>query len=186
MGDPKKTRKMYETPQHPWKKGRLEEEAQIKRTYGLKNKREVWRVQTMVRRLRERARNLISARGENAKRLEKELIGTVLKLGLVGDDATTDDILALTAESVMDRRLQTVVYKKGLARSMKQARQFINHGHITLYGRRITSPGYLVQRDEMAKIGFYHTSTMADPNHVERVVQAASRPESEAPEEVEA
>src|SRR5512137_2390060 len=103
MGDPKKSRRKYDTPSHPWKRARLEEEAEIKRTYGLKSKREIWKVQTRVRKLRARARGLISARGEHAKLLERELMGTASGLGLVGEGATCDDVLALKTESLMDR-----------------------------------------------------------------------------------
>jgi small subunit ribosomal protein S4 len=179
MGDPVKNRRKYDTPSHPWKRARIESESALKRSYGLKTKREIWKVQTKVRHMRARARGLIAARGEQAERLARELRATAYQLGLVAAEATTDDILALTTENLMDRRLQTVVYKRGMARSMKQARQFIGHGHITLRGRRITSPGYLVRRDDEDKLAFHGASSLSSPDHPERVILA--RPEAAPP-----
>ena len=38
MGDPKKIRKSYRTPSHPWQKQRIVEEDELLKTYGIKNK----------------------------------------------------------------------------------------------------------------------------------------------------
>ncbi len=155
MGDPKRQRKKYDTPRHPWEKGRIEREAAIMKTYGLKNKREVWRMETMLRNIRRMARNLISAREEDAKVKEAELLGKLKKLGILKkDDSTLDDILSLKIDDLLNRRLQTVVYNRGLARTIKEARQLIVHGHISLAGRRITVPSYFVKVDEEELIGY--------------------------------
>jgi len=168
MGDPRRPRKKYATPNHPWKKDRIEYEKNLQRIYGLKNKREIWKVHAELRRMRTLARNLIAATGEEAKKRERELMGRAYRYGLVEKDATLDDILALKPENFLDRRLQTIVYKKGLAKSIRQARQMIVHGHIMVNGTRVTAPSYFVKRDEDKIVDFYPTSPFSNPNHPER------------------
>jgi len=77
-------------------------------------------------------------------------------------------VLGLTINDVLDRRLETVVFKKGFARTCKQARQFILHGHVLVGGKKLTSPSHLVTVDEEARIEFMPTSSLADPEHPER------------------
>ena len=90
------------------------------------------------------------------------------RAGLLGPDADIDNVLALKVPSHLERRLQTIVYRKGLARSPKQARQFVTHGHIAIAGRRVTIPGYLVTRGEETAISYYGTSPFVDAAHSER------------------
>ncbi|MEM1633345.1 MAG: 30S ribosomal protein S4 [Sulfolobales archaeon] len=159
MGDPRKPRKKWERPGHPWIKSRLEEEMRLLGAYGLRNKRELWRAQTYLRRIRERARALLSLPQDARSAEEKRLIERLYRIGLLKiTNATLDDILNLTVSDVLERRLQTLVYRKGLSKSIHHARQLIVHGHIAIGGRRVTSPGYLVSRDEEDLIGFYPTS----------------------------
>ncbi|MCE4624494.1 MAG: 30S ribosomal protein S4 [Desulfurococcales archaeon] len=148
MGDPKKPRKKWEGPKHPWIKERLLKEIQLVGKYGLKNKKELWKAETLARNLRHRARNLLALPEEERVKVQQVLLDKLYRLGLVEKNATLDDILGITAEHVLERRLQTIVYKKGLAKTIYQARQLIVHGHIAIGGRRVTSPGYLVTRDE--------------------------------------
>ncbi len=154
MGDPKRLRKKYDTPSHPWQKDRIMEEKKIVKEYGLKNKREVWKAQTEIRKIRMRARHLLGYRGEDKEQRVKELLGRLYRLGLLDENATLDDVLSLTTKDWLERRLQTLVFKKGLARTIKQARQFIVHGLIAINGKRVTVPGYIVKRDEEDKIGY--------------------------------
>ena len=148
MGDPKRSRKKWEGPKHPWIKERLLKEIQLVGKYGLKNKKELWKAETLARNLRHRARNLLALPEEERVKAQRVLLDKLYRLGLVEKNATLDDILGITAEHVLERRLQTIVYKKGLAKTIYQARQLIVHGHIAIGGRRVTSPGYLVTRDE--------------------------------------
>jgi hypothetical protein len=48
MGDPKKIRKKFSKPRHPWQKARIEEEKVLVIGFGLKNKREVYRLNAMI------------------------------------------------------------------------------------------------------------------------------------------
>jgi len=154
MGDPRKPRKKWIGPKHPWIKDRLLQEIELVGKYGLKNKKELWIAATLARKLRHRARQLLSLPEEERRAQMEAILERLYEMGLVERDATLDDVLGLTAADVLERRLQTIVYKKGLAKSIYQARQLIVHGHIAIGGRRVTSPGYLVRRDEEALIDY--------------------------------
>ena len=155
MGDPKKSRKKYNTPSHPWQKERVLEEKKIMKEYGLKNKREIWKAQTEIRRIRMLARHLLGYRKEDKEQRVSELLGRLCRLGITDENASLDDVLSLKTTDWLDRRLQTIVFKKGLAKSIRQARQFIVHGLIAINGKKVTIPGYIVRRDEEDKIGYY-------------------------------
>ncbi|MCS7098877.1 MAG: 30S ribosomal protein S4 [Sulfolobales archaeon] len=159
MGDPKKSRKTWEKPGHPWIKERLVEEMELLGQYGLRNKRELWKAQTILRTIRERAKALLSLPEADRVSRERALVKKLYNIGLLeSDKATIDDILGLTVRNVLERRLQTVVYKKGLARTIHEARQLIAHGHIAIAGRRAKSPGRLVSRNEEDLISYSPTS----------------------------
>jgi small subunit ribosomal protein S4 len=160
MGDPRAIKKKFDKPKHPWKSDRLEEERRILKEYGLKNKRELWRVETTLRNYRRQARSLLAKMTEQAKVEERQLLDKLGRLNVVKDDATLDDVLALKIEDLLDRRLQSMVYKKGLANTQKQARQFIVHGHITVAGKKVTAPSYIVKKDEEDKIAYADKTTV--------------------------
>lgn len=170
MGDPKRQRKKYETPSHPWIKERLERERVLMKKYALKNKKELWRHETQLKEFRRRARRLLAARGKQAEVERIQLLRRLNRLGLLPADAVLDDVLSLTVEDVLDRRLQTIVFKKGLARTIKQARQLVVHGHIEVNGQIIRSPGYLVLKEEEGTITYSKTSPFAKESHPERMV----------------
>ncbi|MEM1691981.1 MAG: 30S ribosomal protein S4 [Thermofilaceae archaeon] len=162
MGDPKKPKKKWEGPAHPWRKDVLAQELYLIGKYGLRNKRELWIARTMLRRWRMRARRLLALPPELREARAKPLISKLYHLGLLAsEEASLSDILRLTVEDVLERRLQTIVYKKGLATSLYHARQLITHGHIAIGGRRVRSPGYMVSREEEGLIGFYPLSPLA-------------------------
>jgi len=144
MGDPRRQRKSYETPSHPWRKDRIEKEKELIRKYGLKNKRDIWKAGSKLRNIRRLARLLLGSHGERAEQEKEKLIAKLQKLGLLKGEADLDSVLGLTIEDILERRLQSLVHRKGLARSPKQARQLVVHGHIRVGGRRIKSPSYLV------------------------------------------
>jgi small subunit ribosomal protein S4 len=50
--------------------------------------------------------------------------------------------------SLLERRLDNVVYRMGWARTRPQARQFVNHGHVNVDGQRISIPSFLVEADQ--------------------------------------
>ncbi len=167
MGDPKRHRKKYVTPRHPWDKVRLERERVLVIKYGLRNKRELWRFEHILRKYRRVARDLLAKinlpgrEGELAKAKAQAVLKKLYRLGVLPENATLDDILNLTVEDFLERRLQTVVYRLGLAKTIKQARQFITHGHIAVDGRRVTAPSFIVTRDLESKITYYQNSPFA-------------------------
>ncbi|RLE94970.1 MAG: 30S ribosomal protein S4 [Thermoprotei archaeon] len=149
MGDPKRPKKKWEGPFHPWRKDILMQELELVGKYGLRNKRELWIAKTILRKIRANARRLLALPEEERKVREKELINRLYKMGLLpSPEATLDDVLNLTVENILDRRLQTIVYNKGLAKTIYQARQLIVHGHIVIGDRRVRSPGHLVSIEE--------------------------------------
>lgn len=151
----KKQKKKYEKPLRPWDKTRIEEERKILQNYGLRRKREIWRAESILRNYRRLARNLAAKRD---KEKEKILLDKLFRMGLIKKDANLDDILALTIENILERRLQTLVFKKGLANTSRQARQFIVHGHVAVDGRRSKWPSMIVLISEEKKISFYGKS----------------------------
>ncbi len=180
MGDPKRQRKKYETPSHPWIKERLDRERVLMKKYALKNKKELWRHETQLKEFRRRARRLLAARGKQAEIERVQLLQRLNRLGLLPADAVLDDVLSLAIEDVLDRRLQTVVFKKGLARTIGQARQLIVHGHIEVNGQVIRSPGYLVLKEEEDTITYARNSPFAKESHPERMVIEQAKQGGEA------
>ena len=144
----RRSRKKYETPRRPWDKARIEEEKKLMRLYGLRRKREIWRAEAIVRKYRRIARALIAKKD---KKIERMLLDKLSKLGIL-EAQSIDDVLGMTVENILERRLQTVVWRKGLANTPKQARQLIVHGHIAINGRKVTWPSYIVPKDEEDKI----------------------------------
>ncbi|MET1124961.1 MAG: 30S ribosomal protein S4 [Archaeoglobaceae archaeon] len=167
MGDPKRHRKKYVTPTHPWDKARLEKERELVIKYGLRNKRELWRFQNILRKYRRVARDLLGKinlpgrEGEMAKAVASKVIAKLYRMGILPENATLDDILNLSVEDFLERRLQTMVYRQGLARTIKEARQLITHGHIAVDGRRVTAPSFIVTRELESKISYYKNSPFA-------------------------
>jgi small subunit ribosomal protein S4 len=144
LGDPKKARKGYSRPRSPWRADQLAQELYLLGTFGLRNKRELWKAQTNLSSVRKQARTLLAATESVGLREEKKLLDSLRRRGLGGEGATLDDILSLTVEDVLSRRLQTMVFKKGMAVSPLHSRQLITHGHVTVGARRITIPSYEV------------------------------------------
>ncbi len=152
MGDPKKARKTFSRPRSPWRADQLAQELYLLGTFGLRNKRELWKAQTALSSIRKQARTLLAATEQIRLREEKKLLDSLRMKGLVTEGATLDDILSLTVEDVLARRLQTLVFKKGMALSPLHSRQLIVHGHVLIGERFITIPGYGVSRDEEGRV----------------------------------
>ncbi len=81
----------------------------------------------------------------------------------------------MTVKDLMERRLQTVVYRKGLARTIHQARQFVSHGHVSVAGNVVSVPSYMVERDDEGRIVFHEYSPLNNPQHPVRAVAGAKR-----------
>ena len=153
MGAPRRNRRKYEKPSSIWNKQRIEEEHKLKESYGLKNLKELWKATSEIRRVKRNARDVLS--GRSSANTGSDIIARLSRFNIVKEDAIADDLLVLKPEAILERRLQTIVYRKGMSKSIKQARQLIAHGFISISGRRVKSPGYLVSRAEEGNIGYY-------------------------------
>lgn len=169
MGQPKKSKKKYSTPRHPWQRERIEEEKELSKAYGLKNKKGIWKMKSILRVFKNQVKKLQALGGKQAEVEKNQLLNKLLKLGLVSEGASFDDVLGLGINAVMERRLQTLVVRKGLARTMRQSRQLITHGHIGIGGQKITSACYLVPVASENIISFLERSSFADDMHPERI-----------------
>ena len=182
MGEPKFSRPKYDTPSHPWKADRIEEEHAIQGNHGLKNMKEIWKATSPLRRHRRPALRLIGnidTTEGHGKREREDLLRSLHHKGLIESDAELGDILSLNTEDVLNRRLQAQVYYKGLACTMKQARQLVTHGQICIGDQKITIPSYAVSRAEEGELRYHPASPLNDPNHpirkaIEGVREAAS------------
>jgi small subunit ribosomal protein S4 len=183
MGYPGKNHKSYQPPKRPWEKSRIESETRLVIEYGLRNKREVWKAQEHLRKYRKAARNLLALGSSSADKTlynakKEELISHLQRAGLLGPDADIDAVLSLKIQTQLERRLQSIVYRRGLARSPKQARQLITHGHIAISGRRVTIPGYHVTRTDEGQVAYSGKSPLVSDSHAEkvRIAKPASNP----------
>jgi small subunit ribosomal protein S4 len=157
----------------------LAQELYLLGTFGLRNKRELWKSQTQLSSIRKQARTLLAATEQVRLREERKLLDSLRRRGLVAESATLDDILSLTVEDILSRRLQTMVFKKGMAVSPLHARQLIVHGHVAIGGRVITIPGYEVGHGEESTVTVNGTAEGAAPapeGSVEVKEEAAAQP----------
>lgn len=169
MGDIKRARKKYQTPAHPWQKARMEEERVLMKEFALKNKRELWKMYSQARKIARQTKKLLALKGNPQAEKEKELlIKKLIRYNLIGAGQPIDAALALSYRDILERRLQTIVFRKALAKSMKQARQFITHGHIKVGDKVVTSPSYLVSVDEEPTVSFSEISSLYSEDHPER------------------
>ena len=191
MGEPKFSRPRTQTPTHPWKQARIDEEHDLKERYGLKKvggMREIWREKSALRRHRNQAMKLIgrvdSTEGHYANEKE-QLLNSLTKKGLLQTGADVGDVLEINVEHMLSRRLQSVVYYKGLAPSMRAARNLIVHGHICIGDQRMTVPGYHVLKEEEDSLQYSENSPFVDPEHPFRKELETLRYQEDDEEELE-
>ena len=152
MGDPKLSRKVWKKPKRPLNYDLMMDELKILGTFGLKTKRELWKANTELSRVRVQARSLLALRQEDREQKEPILINSLSKVGLVDKNSTLDDVLNLEVTDLLSRRLQTIVQRKLYFKTPYQARQAIVHGHIMIGERVVTIPSYTVKIDEEPNI----------------------------------
>lgn len=161
--------KFYETPNHPFQGERIASEHSLVGRYGLKNKEELWRAESELRSFRREARQLLGQEQQGEGVAEGgEFLARLQRIGILGDQEGLDDVLSLEVTDLLERRLQTVAYRKGVGNTPKQARQFISHGHVTVDDRRVTIPSYKVHVTEEDSVSFDENSPLADELHPER------------------
>jgi len=170
MGDPKTPRRVWKKPKRPLNYDLLMDELKTLGAFGLKTKRELWKTQTELSRVRLHARSLLALRQEDRKRKEPILIQSLSKIGLVDQNSTLDDVLNLQVTDLLSRRLQTIAQRKLYFKTPSQARQAIVHGHVMIGDSVVTIPSYVVKTEEEAKIHLIPES---------RFNETLSKPESD-------
>jgi small subunit ribosomal protein S4 len=168
MGDPKKKHKQFTTPKRPYDTDVLLEELRLIGVFGLRNKRELWRARTKVSLLRRRARGFLSLGVDERAESERSLVSKLHRMGMVGEGANLEEILTLSVEDLLERRLQTMVWRRELAKSLYQSRQMITHGHIAINGQKITAPSYHVTTEDERTLGYSANSPFVSPDHPSR------------------
>ena len=179
MGDPRRLKKKFETPMHPWRTANIELERELRKEYALKTKQEIWRMDSLLRGFKNQAKRLIALRTVQAEKECAQLLKRLQRLGLLSEGAKLDDVLRLTTKNIMERRLQSFVFRKGLARSTKQARQFITHAHIMVKERIVTAPSHIVTKAEEELIQFVPRSSLLNPDHPERTIKVKEEKKEE-------
>lgn len=172
MGDPKKLKKQYTGPRHPWVREAIESERIVKKEYGLKNKREIFKANSFLKKYKDLAKKLIANHTTQGAIERKQILLKLQKMGLLSSGSDLENILNLQLKDYLERRLQTIVYRKGLAHSIGQARQYITHRHVRIAQKEITSPSYIVLLEEENAITFKDNSALANAEHPERTVAA--------------
>ncbi|TFG32618.1 30S ribosomal protein S4 [Candidatus Thorarchaeota archaeon] len=177
MGDPRRQKKKYVSPKAPFDSDRFEQELQLVGLYGLRNKKELWKHRTELSNYRRQARHLLALPPSERAQVEKELVTKLTRIGILTTEPTLDSVLDLTLENLLERRLQTLVFRKGFAASMHHARQLVTHGHIALDQGRVTTPARLITIDESNRIAYTTKSALNDQSHPARIAasDAATR-----------
>ena len=170
MGDPKTSRRVWQKPKRPLNYDLIMDELKTLGTFGLKTKRELWKTQTELSRVRFQARSILALRQEDRRRKEPILIQSLSKIGLVDQNSTLDDVLNLQVTDLLSRRLQTIAQRKLYFKTPYQARQAIVHGHIMIGDYVVTIPSYVVKTEEETKIHLISES---------RFNETLSKPESD-------
>ena len=184
MGDPKLPRRVWRKPKRPLNYELKMEELKTVGTFGLRTKRELWKTNTELSRIRHQARSLLALRQEVREEKEPILMKSLARIGLVSSDATLDDVLNLNVNDLLARRLQTIVSKKLGFKTPYQARQAVIHGHIMIGNRKIDIPSYTVTVGEEDGIHFTPESkipemlekTKSEPEAVETPAEAVETP----------
>lgn len=169
MGLPIKHRKKYISHKQRWDKKTIEDEAVLVNDYSLKNKKEIRKVEFLIAKFKKIAKELNKTDESKKSEQAVHFLESLKTKGFLAQEADSlDQILDMSLRDVLERRLSNVVYKNKLAKTPKQARQFIVHRHVTVGGKVIDSPSYSVSLKEEVLVGFIGTSSLASEEHPER------------------
>lgn len=174
----------FEKPKERWNLERIKTDRALIGEYGLKNMKELWKVQSEVSRVRRNVRELLSV-GSASEDVKQQIIGRLTRLGVASETTTLDNLLDLKENDLLNRRLQTVVFRKGLARSIRQARQLTVHGFIAIDGKKVNRPGYLVDTETEKHITYYKPIDISPQTNDDASKHKAPVAQTEAAQEPE-
>jgi len=150
-------RKVSVAPRRPFEKARLDQELKLIGEYGLRNKQEVWRVKYTLAKIRKASRELLTLDEKDPKRLFEgnALLRRLVRTGVLDESRMKlDYVLSLKVEDFLERRLQTQVFKLGLAKSIHHARVLIRQRHIRVRKQLVNIPSFIVRLDSQKHIDF--------------------------------
>merc|ERR1712183_847943 len=153
--------KTYVTPRRPFEKSRLDQELKLIGEFGLRNKREGWRVKLGLANIRKAARELLTLPEKDNRRLFEgnALPRRLVRIGVLDEGRMKlDYVLGLKVDDFLERRLQTQVFKLGLAKSIHHARVLIRQRHIRVRKQLVNVPSFIVRLDSQKPIDFAHKS----------------------------
>jgi len=183
MGLPAKIRKKFISHKQRWDKNTILSEAELVKDYALKNKKEIRRIELLVKKYKTIAKQL--NREGSQTPMAQAFLAKLKNQGILDESSNNlDDVLDISIRDFLERRLSNVVYKLKLAKTPKQARQFVVHKHVSIDGKVINSPAYLVSVQEVEKIQFRETSDLFNEEHPERAMEQTKTVEVEV-EQVE-
>ncbi|KAF9791954.1 putative 40S ribosomal protein S9 [Thelephora terrestris] len=188
---PRNHSKTYKVPRRPFESARLDAELKLAGEFGLRNKRELWRIALILSKIRRAARELLKLDEKDPKRLFEgnALIRRLVRIGVLDENRMRlDYVLALKIEDFLERRLQTQVFKSSLAKSIHHARVLIRQRHIRVGKQTVNVPSFIVRLDSQKHVDLSLTSPLSGggPGRVKRRrAAAAAKREEEGDNEEE-
>jgi small subunit ribosomal protein S9e len=153
--------RVTKAPRRPYERERLDRELRLVGSYGLRCKTELWRYNVVLSKMRRTARLLLTLPENHPRRVLEgsALLRRCHDLGILEEGKNKlDYVLSLSIPHILERRLQTVVFKNGLATSLHQARVLILQRHIAVGKQIVTTPSFMVRKAREGVIAFADVS----------------------------